>query len=310
MSPKVVVVGSCMIDFTCYSPRLPKPGETIIGKSFEIKYGGKGANQCIAAAKLGASTAMVACLGSDIYAQEYLKIFEKENVNINHVQIQKDQHSGVAHIIVDDNGQNSIVIILGSNTALNEKQVDTAVEIVRDADVLLCQLESSLEGTRHALRLHKGHGLSILNGAPAMEHIDEELLSLCDIFCLNETEAEVMTGVQTIGLTNVQKIIDKLLDYGCNTVVLTLGELGAAFASKECRNVTVIPNAKNVQPVDTTGAGDAFLGAIAYFKAYHPELPMNECIRRACAIATESVLKLGTHNSFPTRDNLSPELFV
>nr|XP_033325626.1 ribokinase-like [Megalopta genalis] len=119
-----------------------------------------------------------------------------------------------------------------------------------------------------------------------------------------------MTGVETLGLSNVQKAIDKLLDRGCNTVVLTLGELGAAFASKECRTATVIPNAKIVQPVDTTGAGDAFLGALAYFKAYHPALPMNECIRRACVIATESVLKLGTHNSFPTRDNLSPELFV
>ncbi|XP_076662309.1 ribokinase [Halictus rubicundus] len=310
MSPKIVVVGSCMIDFTCFSPRLPKSGETIIGKNFEINYGGKGANQCIAAAKLGASTAIVACLGSDTYAQEYLKIFEKENVDTSHIQIQENQHSGIAHITVADNGENSIVVVLGSNALLSAKQVDNASEIVKDAAVLLCQFETSLEVTRHALKLHKGHGVSIVNGAPAMEHVDEELLSLCDIFCVNETEAEVMTGVQLLGLSNVQKAIDKLLDIGCNTVVLTLGELGAAFASKENRTATIIATSKRVQPVDTTGAGDAFLGAFAYFKAYHPALPMNECIRRACTVATESVLKLGAHASFPTRGILSPELFL
>ncbi|XP_076281657.1 ribokinase [Lasioglossum baleicum] len=310
MSPKIVVVGSCMIDFTSFSSRLPKPGETIIGKNFEIKYGGKGANQCIAAAKLGASTAIVACLGTDKYAEEYLKIFEKENVNTSHVQRKENQHSGIAHITVADNGENSIVIVLGSNALLSAKQVDNASEVVKDAPVLLCQLETSLEATRHALKLHKGHGLSILNGAPAMEHIDEELLSLCDIFCVNETEAEVMTGVEPFGLSNVQKAIDKLLDIGCNTVVITLGELGAAFASKKNRTATIIATPKQVQPVDTTGAGDAFLGAFAYFKAYHPALPTNECIRRACIVATESVLKSGTHASFPTREILSPELFI
>lgn len=310
MSPKIVVVGSCMIDFTSFSPRLPKPGETIIGTNFEIKYGGKGANQCIAAAKLGASTAIVACLGGDKYAEEYLKIFEKENVNTSHVQIKENQHSGIAHITVADNGENSIVIVLGSNASLSAKQVDNASELVKDAAVLLCQLETSMDSTRHALKLHKGHGLSILNGAPAMKHIDQELLSLCDIFCVNEIEAEMMTGVELLGLSNVQKAIDKLLDMGCNTVVITLGELGAAFACKKNRTATVIPNSKRVQPVDTTGAGDAFLGAFAYFKAYHPALPMNECIRRACIVATESVLKLGTHASFPTREILSSELFT
>ncbi|XP_031843805.1 ribokinase [Nomia melanderi] len=309
MVPKVVIVGSCMIDFTCFSPRLPKPGETLIGSKYEIKYGGKGANQCVTAAKLGASTAIVACLGSDTYAQEYLKIFKQENVNVSHIHIQENQHSGIAHITVADNGENSIVVVLGSNASLTSKYVDAAAEAIRDAAVLLCQLETPLETTRHALKLHKGHGLSIINGAPAMEHVDPEILSLCDIFCVNETEAEVMTGVQPLGLSSVQEAIDKLLDYGCNTVILTLGEMGAAFASKENRTATMVPTTP-VQPVDTTGAGDAFLGALAYFKAYHPALPMDECIRRACVVATESVLKVGTHASFPTRSSLSPDLFL
>ncbi|KZC07401.1 PREDICTED: ribokinase-like [Dufourea novaeangliae] len=309
MSPKIVVVGSCMIDFTSYSPRLPKSGETLVGSNFEIKYGGKGANQCVAAAKLGASTAIVASLGSDVYAQEYLKIFKKENVNVAHVQIQENQHSGIAHITVADNGENHIVIVSGSNESLSLKHVDAAAEVVRDAAVLLCQFETPLETTRHALKLHKDHGLSIVNGAPAMEHVDYDLLSLCDIFCVNETEAEIMTGVQPLGLSNMQEAIDKLLDNGCNTVILTLGKMGAAYASRKNRTATLVPT-RRVKPVDTTGAGDAFLGAIAYFKAYHPGLSMDECIRRACVVATESVLKLGTHASFPTRSSLSPDLFV
>ena len=309
MPPKIVVVGSCMIDFTCFSPCLPKPGETIVGSSYEIKYGGKGANQCMAAAKLGASTAIVASLGSDTYAQEYLKIFKKEKVDVSHVQIQENQHSGIAHITVSDNGENSIVIVLGSNASLSPKHVDSATEMVKGADVLLCQFETPLETTLHALKLHKGHGISIVNGAPAVENVDSELLELCDIFCVNETEAEVMTGVRPLGLSSVQVAIEKLLDKGCSTVILTLGELGAAYASKEDRTAKLIP-VPPVQPVDTTGAGDAFLGGLAYFKVYHPGLSMDECIRRACVVAAESVLKLGTHASFPTRSDLSPDLFI
>ncbi|XP_076639188.1 ribokinase isoform X1 [Colletes latitarsis] len=309
MPAKIVIVGSCMIDFTCFSPRLPKPGETIIGSKYEIKYGGKGANQCMVAAKLGASTAMVASLGSDTYAQEYLKIFKKENIDISHIQIQEDQHSGIAHITVADNGENNIVVVLGSNASLSPEHVDTAAEVVKGAAVLLCQFETPLESTLYALKLHKGHGLSIVNGAPAMENVDSEILSLCDIFCVNQNEAEVMTGVQCLGVSNVQEAVEKLLDKGCNTVILTLGELGAAFASQENRTLTFVPT-RPVEAVDTTGAGDAFLGALAYFKVYHPGLPMAECIRRACVVATESVLKFGTHSSFPTRSSLSPDLFI
>ncbi|XP_017767410.1 PREDICTED: ribokinase-like [Eufriesea mexicana] len=309
MSSKIVVVGSCMIDFTCFSPRLPKPGETIIGSRYEIKYGGKGANQCVAAAKLGASTAIIASLGSDIYAQEYLEIFKKENIDSSHVQIQANEHSGIAHITVTEDGENSIVIVLGSNALLSIKHVNSAANTIKNAAVLLCQFESPLETILHALKLHKDHGLSIVNGAPATKDVDSELLKLCGIFCVNETEAEVMTGVQLMGLSNIQHAVDKLLDKGCDTVIVTLGEQGAAYASQNNRTVKMV-STKCVQPVDSTGAGDAFLGALAYFKAYHPALSMDECIRRACVVATESVLKFGTHASFPNRSSLSPDLFA
>ncbi|XP_011687247.1 PREDICTED: ribokinase-like [Wasmannia auropunctata] len=308
MTPKIVVVGSCMIDFTCYSPRLPKPGETVVGTKFEKNYGGKGANQCVTAAKLGGSTALIASLGFDTFAQEYLEIFKRENIDASRVKIQSDKHSGIAHIIVAENGENSIVIVLGANESLTPEYVDSAVDVIKSANVLLCQFEVPLETTLRALKLHRGHGLSIVNGAPALENPDPEILRLCDIFCVNETEAEIMTGVQSVNPSNIQQVTDKFLAKGCNAIIITLGPLGAAYASKTNRCVTRILTTE-VHPVDTTGAGDAFLGAFAYFKAYHPQLPMDECIRRACTVATRSVLKFGTHASFPTRNDLSGDLF-
>ncbi|XP_017882124.1 ribokinase-like [Ceratina calcarata] len=309
MFSKIVVVGSCMIDFTSFAPRLPKAGETIIARKFEIKYGGKGANQCVQAVKLGASATIVACLGYDIYAQEYLKIFKKLNIDTTNISIVEDQHSGIANIIVADNGENSIVTVLGANESLSTKHVDSAADTIKSASVLLCQFETSLESTLHALKLYKGHGFSIVNGAPATAKVDSELLSLCDVFCVNETETEVMTGVLPEELSSIQEAIGRLLDMGCNTVILTLGERGAAYASREDRTVKLVPTT-SVQPVDSTGAGDAFLGAFAYFKSYHPDLTMDECVRRSCYVATQSVLKFGTHSSFATRDSLSPDLFV
>ncbi|XP_029157808.1 ribokinase-like [Nylanderia fulva] len=309
MASKIVVVGSIMIDFTSFSPRLPKPGETLIGTKFEKKYGGKGANQCVTAAKLGASTALIASLGYDTFAQEYLEILKTENVDVSHVQIQKDKHSGIAHITVAEDGENSIVIVLGANESLTPEHADSAVDVIKSASVLLCQFEVPLETTLHALKLHRGHGFSIVNGAPARANFDPEILKLCDLFCVNETEAEVTTGIQPVDLSNVQQVVDKLLDKGCNAIILTLGSLGAVYASKTNRNVTRIPAIK-VHPVDTTGAGDAFLGGLAYFMAYHPNLLMDECIRRACVVATHSVLQFGTHASFPRRSDLPADLFT
>ncbi|KAK9305986.1 hypothetical protein QLX08_003216 [Tetragonisca angustula] len=308
MSSKIVTVGSCMIDFTCFSPRLPKSGETIIGNRYEIKYGGKGANQCIAASKLGAATAIIASLGSDIYGQEYLKIFKEENIDA-YIQIQPNQHSGIAHITVAENGENSIVILLGSNALMTINHMDSSTNVIENAAVLLCQFEIPLEITLHALKIFKGRGLSIVNGAPATKDVHPDLWKLCDIFCVNETEMEVITGVQLQGSSSMQQAIVKLLDKGCNTVIVTLGEQGAVYASQEDRTIKKVGTTR-VQPVDTTGAGDAFLGAFAYFKAYHPTLSMGECVRRACVVATESVLKFGTHASFPKRSSLSPDLFA
>ncbi|XP_066586203.1 ribokinase-like isoform X2 [Prorops nasuta] len=304
MAENIVVVGSCMIDFTCYSPRLPKPGETVIGSKFEQNYGGKGANQCVMAARLGASTTLVASLGADSFGFEYLKILKEEKINVSYIQLQNNKHSGVAHITVAENGENSICIVLGANELLSPKVVDSSIDVIKNASILLLQFEIPLETTLHALRVHKGH----VNGAPSIKNVNTEILSLCDIFCVNETEAEIMTDIESLSSENIQEAINKLLLLGCNTVIITLGALGAVYASQSQKTITRITTS-SVEPVDTTGAGDAFLGAFAYFKASHPMLSMDECIRRACYVATESVLKYGTHGSYPKKSLLPVELF-
>ncbi|XP_034934253.1 ribokinase-like [Chelonus insularis] len=308
MSKDIVIVGSCMIDFVSYVPRLPRPGETLIGSEFKRTFGGKGANQCVAATKLGASTFLVASLGNDIFGQEYLQLLKSLNVNIDHLKIRDNVNSGVAQIMVAENGENSIVIVVGANVLLSPTDVDEAHEVIKNATVLLAQFETCLETTLYALKLHKGHGTSIVNGAPAIKDVTSDILKNCDIFCLNETETEIMTGIQSLTLLNAQEAFYKLFNMGCNTVIITLGANGAIFASRNKPKMIHIP-IDEVKPVDTTGAGDAFLGALAYFIAYHPQISMAESIRRACRIASQSVLKSGTQSSFPIKTELPDELF-
>ncbi|XP_063976890.1 ribokinase-like [Diachasmimorpha longicaudata] len=309
MSKYIVVVGSCMIDFTSYSPRLPKPGETLIGTDFRRTVGGKGANQCVSAAKLGAETTIVASLGSDIFGKEYLDILKSNGVNTQHVKVRENVTSGIAHITVAENGENSIVIIVGANALLSTRDIDEAQETIKNASVFLAQFETNLETTLYALNLYKGSGISIVNGAPAVANVDPEILKNCDIFCVNETEAELMTGIDHLTLENAQSALNILFEKGCNTVIITLGASGAVFATKTSQTLTHVP-VEPVTPVDTTGAGDAFLGALGFFLAYHPQLSLREQIRRACQVARQSVLKPGTQSSFPTRQQLPDELFL
>ncbi|XP_058790010.1 ribokinase-like [Phymastichus coffea] len=308
MSKTIAVVGSCMIDSITYSSRLPKPGETIIGNKYEQGFGGKGANQCVTAARLGASTIFIASLGSDSSGKEYIKKLKTENIDTSYIKVHNDLHTGFAQIMVTETGENVIVIVQGSNTLLSSKDVEEAKEAIQNASVLLCQFEIPLEINLTALKLYKGHGTSIVNAAPAIKDINTEIFKLSDIFCVNESEAEIMTGIENITVANAQLAVDKFFILGCNTVIITLGSQGAVYASKSNKNIIHIPS-EPVKAVDTTGAGDAFLGALAYFIAYHSDLSLEECIKRSNRIAAESVMKTGTQTSFPYKKDLPKELF-
>nr|CAD7598698.1 unnamed protein product [Timema genevievae] len=292
-----------------YSHRLPLPGETLHGTKFVMGFGGKGANQCVAAAKLGAATTMVAKLGDDVFGRDYLETLKKNGVNTDYVRISKTSATGMAQITVADSGENQIVIAAGANHELSPSDVDAAADAIHAADVLIFQFETPIETTIHTLKLKgKGNGVSIVNAAPAIENPDPQLMKLCDVFCVNETEAGMIVrdNVQTVECAG--QAVGKLLDMGCNKVILTLGHQGAVFATQEDRTPIHVYSPK-MKAVDTTGAGDMFIGALGYYLAYHQLLPLKEVVRRSCEVASISVLKLGTQSSFPSREELPASLF-
>ncbi|XP_017048310.1 ribokinase [Drosophila ficusphila] len=300
-APEVLVFGSAIIDFICYTPRLPKPGETLHGHRFQTGYGGKGANQCVAAARQGSRTALVAKLGADTFGGDYLRQLIEEKVNVEHVQQLEGQTTGVAQIAVSDGGENNIIIVVGANSQLSSRDVTLAEVLFREAKVLVCQLETPVEATLTALKSFRG--VSILNAAPAMENTPRELLRLASIFCVNESEAGLMTQMASIEtVEEARTAVGQLIEMGANTVIITLGKLGAVFGSSDSKDVFHHVKAPHVPPekvVDTTGAGDAFIGALAHNIARYPQNKLEAHIAAACAVASQSVQLPGTQASFP-----------
>jgi len=265
--PTICVVGSTNIDLVTRVPHLPRLGETIIGHSFHMGHGGKGANQAVMAAKLGAQVTMVTKLGRDVFGEGSLGNYRQQGVETTHVFFDETRFSGVAPIFVDDNAQNFIVIVPGANMGLSVEDVRRSAPAIQAAHVLICQLEIPIETTLEALRIAKAARVrTILNPAPAAA-LPDELLSLCDFCVPNETETETLTG----------------------RPVTTVDEAGAAGR---------LPLGR-VDAVDPTGAGDAFIGSLAVFLG--EGAPLLDAIRRASAVAALSVTRIGTQVSFPSR---------
>ena len=293
--PKICVVGSSMIDLISKVPRLPKLGETLVGRSFHFGYGGKGANQAVMAAKLGAQVTMVNKVGRDVFGEGTLKNFQEQGIDTTHVMFD-ERFSGVAPIFVDDNAQNFIVIVPGANLGLSPADVQGARQVILDSDILICQLEIPMETTLEAFRVAKsGNVRTILNPAPAAP-IPDELLQLADIFAPNETETELLTDLPVGTLAEAEAAARKLLSRGTKTVILTLGERGALLVDEDTvENIRAV----KVNAVDPTGAGDAFVGSLAVYLG--EGLVLRDAIRRANAVAALSVTRIGTQVSFPKR---------
>lgn len=294
--PKICVVGSSMIDLISRVPRLPKLGETLIGSSFHLGYGGKGANQAVMAAKLGARVTMVNKVGRDVFGEGTLKNYGEHGIDTTHVLFDESRFSGVAPIFVDDNAQNFIVIVPGANSGLSPADVHKAEQAILDADILICQLEIPVETTLEAFRIAKrGNVRTILNPAPAAP-IPDELLELSDICAPNETETELLAGQPVGTLAEAEAAARMLLSRGARRVILTLGERGALVVDQDA--VENIP-AVQVDAVDPTGAGDAFIGSLALYLG--EGLSLRDAVRRANAVAALSVTRIGTQVSFPKR---------
>jgi ribokinase len=301
---RICVVGACNLDLISYVPRLPRIGETLHGTRFQMGFGGKGANQAVMAAKLGGQVAMISKLGQDVFGDNTLKNFQAWGVDTQHVYFTNEAFSGVAPIAVDPGGHNSIIIVTGANDLLTEEEIEKARSTIAASQMLVCQLEIPIEITQAAVRIAKQEGVRvILNPAPARESLPEELYSLTDIFCPNESETELLTGMSVQTIKQAEAAAKALLERGAGTVILTLGEKGSLLVTEEgVEHVSV----ETMKTVDTTGAGDAFVGSLAFFLATGKDI--NEAMKRANRIAAISVQASGTQTSFPVAKKLPPEL--
>ncbi len=287
------------MDLIAKIPHLPSMGETLEGHYFHMSCGGKGANQAVMAAKLGARVTMVTKLGRDYIGEIIFKNFQEIGVDTRYIFFDEENSSGVAPILVDDKGRNLLVYVPGANNCLSPEDARKAKEAIQEADVLVCQLEVPVETTMEALRIaREGAILTILNPAPARS-LPGELLNLSDIIAPNETETEIITGMPVETLEEIEAAAVRLREMGAQLTVVTIGERGAMLVNE--KGSTHV-RAEQTKAVDTTGAGDAFIGSLAYFLSRGKII--NEAIKRANSIAAISVTKVGTQVSFPQRHEL------
>ena len=292
MVAKIVVVGSFNADLTSYMERMPRPGETVHGDRFVTGAGGKGSNQAVAAARLGAEVTFIGRLGKDVFANLAYQIWNAEGINSDFVT-QDDEHAtGVAPILVDSAGENMIVVVLGANSRIQQTNIDAARERIAAADVLLVQLEINYDMVEYVLKVAKELGITtILNPAPAAA-LSRETIQLADYLTPNETELETLSGSHS----DVENAARSLLTRDDQTAVVTLGSQGAQIVSHDSsRSIATF----DVDVVDTTGAGDAFNAGLAVALAEGKAL--DDAVRFANATAALCVTKAGTARSTPYR---------
>jgi ribokinase len=300
--PKIAVVGSANIDLTTFTNVFPKPGETIFGETFDLGFGGKGANQAVAARLCGADVFMVARVGADLFGPATIENFRKLGIDTTHVKQIEGLSSGVAPIFVEANGQNRILVVKGANDALKPADVDAAAETLKAVDCIVLQFEIPLSTVYYTVQFARKHGIRcILNPAPALT-VDADALKDLDYLVPNESEAETITGKQVRNVEDAKNCAAELLAHGIRRVIITLGANGSLLASEA--GTEHVP-AFAVKSVDSSGAGDAFIGSFAVFLA--EGMPEEESVRRANLYAALSTTGVGTQKSFSERARFDSE---
>jgi len=300
--PRIAVVGSANVDLTTFADRFPKPGETIFGQSFNLGFGGKGANQAVAARLCGAEVFMVARVGSDLFGPATIENFKNLGIDATHVKQVEGLSSGVAPIFVDPSGQNRILVVKGANDALKPADVDAAADMLKSVDCIVLQFEIPLETVYYTVAFARRRGIRcIVNPAPA-QAIDTTALEGLDYFVPNESEAEAITGIPVRTVEDASQCASKLASSGIRRVLITLGANGSLVSGPEgSEHVPGFP----MKSVDSTGAGDAFIGSFAVFLG--EGLPEREAVRRANLYAGLSTTGVGTQKSFYDRARLDAE---
>jgi ribokinase len=301
-TPRIAVVGSANIDLTTFTRQFPKSGETIFGQKFDLGFGGKGANQAVAARLCGADVIMVARVGSDLFGPATVENFSRFGIDVSQVRQVQGVSTGVAPIFVDPAGHNRIIVVKGANDALTPAAVEAAEPLLKTVDWIVLQFEIPLETVDYTIQFARKHGIrSILNPAPAPAIKIKRLVDL-DYFVPNESEAATISGIPVRRLEDAKKCAQKLLSQGIRCVILTLGANGTLLAGDD--GMEHVP-AFSMKTVDTSGAGDAFIGSFAVFLG--EGFSEREAVRRANLYAGLSTTGIGTQKSFCTRDQFEAE---
>lgn len=295
---RVCVLGSMNMDLVLKIKNMPKEGETILSKSFEKIPGGKGANQAVAARRSGADVCMISKIGKDDNGNFLINELKKDNINTECVFIDNLEPTGMAMIMVNEGGNNSIIVVSGANMAINNNDINKSEEFIKNSDIIISQFETPEDMTIEVFKIAKKYGkVTLLNPAPA-KHISDELLSLVDIIVPNETEAYELTAVEVNDLGTAKIAAAKFLDKGIKWVIITLGAKGAAVVSKE--NAVLVP-AYKVQAIDTTAAGDSFIGGLSS-KLNVNEVTFENVVDAVCfgnKVSSIAVQRKGAQPSIP-----------
>ena len=297
----ISVLGIFVADISFSGPKIPAIGETILGNKYNVGPGGKGCNQAVAIARLGGKVNFISKIGKDSYGELALNTLTKNKINTESVIQDENLQTGVAGILVDKNsGKNAINVIVGAPSTLKVAEIDKHIDIIKNSKIFLTQLEVPKDVTLHCLKTAKENGcLTILNPAPASE-ITKEFYSNIDYFTPNETEAEFYTGIKITNEKEAKQAADKLINLGIKKIIITLGEKGLFYSDgKE----EIYLQATPVKAIDTTGAGDAFNGGLAF--GLSKEKPIKECLELANKVAGISTTKLGAGDAMPFIKDLS-----
>jgi ribokinase len=298
MTGRIAVVGSNMVDLITYVTRMPATGETIEAPSFEMGCGGKGANQAVSAAKLGADVLMVTKVGDDLFGENTIKNFASFGIDTRHVSKVVGKSSGVAPIAVEPSGENSILIVKGANADLLPVDIERAAEDLKTCDLILLQLEIPLETVYATIEFGRRHGIkTLLNPAPATSDLDLRRILHVSFFVPNETELALLSGLPVGTVPEIEAAARNLIAKGIGTVIVTMGERGALLV-EQTETTTIEP--VRVTPVDTTGAGDAFIGSFARY--YVDTGDVKASLRKAVRYAADSVTRRGTQKAYATRE--------
>lgn len=300
MSSKLIVLGSVNADHVLMVDDFPRPGETVTGHGYQVLPGGKGANQAVAAARLGGDIGFIACVGDDDFGHHMIERFEEDGMNTSAVMAVEGLPTGIAMIQIAASGENSISISAEANGALTPEKLAPHIPMIKEGHTLLMQLESPIETIEQAAIVGRQAGLDVvLNPAPA-RGLPDSLLANLTMITPNETEAEMLTGVTVENEDDAQKAADILHDKGVPTVIITLGEKGAYVSTVDGGRLV---RGFNVTPVDTTAAGDTFNGALV--AGLQHNMSMDEAITFAHGAAAISVTRLGAQPSIPTLHEVS-----